>query len=171
MSKYLKVKYPLIAAVFVTIGYDYLVHFYADVPQGHWFENQSHEYHYFNLSIFHSLTSLNHSQVKHIAFNWWGNCWTGKLISNYIKLTKVLDKNILTLFSPCSSCFNRTNSNHFQATCSFSTKSAGRRIRIGIRTEKRCTPFPIFVIEGFLPSRKLTLHCFHPLFSLVFPSL
>lgn len=31
----MRIKYPLIAAVFVTIGYDYMIHFYSDVPQGH----------------------------------------------------------------------------------------------------------------------------------------
>jgi len=34
----LRIKYPLIGAIFVTISYDYMMHFYTNVPQGHWFQ-------------------------------------------------------------------------------------------------------------------------------------
>lgn len=36
VTKFLKLKYPIAAAILVTIGYDYAFHMYSDVPQGHW---------------------------------------------------------------------------------------------------------------------------------------
>ena len=36
VTKFLKLKYPIAAAIFVTIGFDFAFHMYADVPQGHW---------------------------------------------------------------------------------------------------------------------------------------
>jgi len=35
VAKFMKIKYPLVAAVFATVTYDYVMHFYTDAPQGH----------------------------------------------------------------------------------------------------------------------------------------
>jgi hypothetical protein len=35
VSKFLRIKYPLMAAIMVTVAYDYGYYMYADVPQGH----------------------------------------------------------------------------------------------------------------------------------------
>ena len=37
--------------VLVTIGYDYMFHFYSDVPQGHWFQMRSSELIIYQFSI------------------------------------------------------------------------------------------------------------------------
>lgn len=37
MAKFLKIKYPLIAGLLVTVIYDYSIHMYTDTPKGHWY--------------------------------------------------------------------------------------------------------------------------------------
>ena len=37
VAKFMKIKYPLVAAILATVVYDYSVYYYADAPKGHWF--------------------------------------------------------------------------------------------------------------------------------------
>jgi hypothetical protein len=41
VAKFMKIKYPLVAAIFVTLGYDYVMHYYTEAPQGHWITTHS----------------------------------------------------------------------------------------------------------------------------------
>lgn len=35
VAKFLRIKYPLVAAIFATVAFDYAVHYHADAPKGH----------------------------------------------------------------------------------------------------------------------------------------
>lgn len=67
VAKFLKIKYPLVAAVFATVAYDYVIHYYTDAPKGHWFSTSSDSY---NLSIFiHFITLLDKIINSHLALD------------------------------------------------------------------------------------------------------